>query len=762
MKGFKTSFRGMFQARTDGMPSVYRVEIPLIQRDYAQGRENDAVEVIRHDFLAVLIRALAGGRTVDLDFVYGEVEGGTLRPLDGQQRLTTLFLLHWYLAARTGRLEEVGSLLRFSYATRPSAELFCRQLVKPEHRPSFGELKPSTWIRDQAWYLYAWRHDPSVQSMLVMLDAIDHRVTNEGVDLEAAWERITDPAKPAISFHFLPIEDMPSGEELYIKMNSRGKPLTEFETFKARFEQILEEALPQERFEELVHKLDGSWTDVLWPFHGGDYIVDDEFMRYLEFIIEICEWRDRVGGEGRLLDRAQKVFSNENPHWERNVEFLFHAFDTWGSVDIDDTFAGHFQKEDDPQQSGDSRVTLFESRSVNLFEECCRRYGQRKGNARLFSLSETLLLFAVLIHRQFETEDIQERLRVLRNLTDLADEVRENRIIELVESVERFIREGAIPDLEGLNPDRVEDEETKRRFIEQHPDQRTIVRRLEDHPFLRGRLFAFELDPNTLPQYASAFDSITGEDSWPRLTGALLAKGDYGHAIAGGRGHQLGSEENASRWREVFTRRGRGRSEALRSALGELLDSVAQAESGAAEALEAVSSSFSRERLQRRTLDWRYYLVTYAEMREGATGIYYGEHFRESQRWEYSMCMLRTMSITGGAWYRDPYLLAAWRESGVNDAVLDPWFRGYENEPRWLRLRRSDAGIRCVARGFELAAPLDDQAAERFWQVCQRFGATEAGFLTVQQASQRDELIDTEDRVQKCAALIRELVAAGL
>ena len=29
----------------------------------------------------------------------------TLRPLDGQQRLTTLFLLHWYLAFRTGSLD---------------------------------------------------------------------------------------------------------------------------------------------------------------------------------------------------------------------------------------------------------------------------------------------------------------------------------------------------------------------------------------------------------------------------------------------------------------------------------------------------------------------------------------------------------------------------------------------------------------------------------------------------------------------------------
>ena len=46
-----------------------------------------------------------------------------------------------------------------------------------------------------------------------------------------------DRDAPGISFHLLPIEQMGLSEDLYIKMNSRGKPLTPFENFKARFEQ---------------------------------------------------------------------------------------------------------------------------------------------------------------------------------------------------------------------------------------------------------------------------------------------------------------------------------------------------------------------------------------------------------------------------------------------------------------------------------------------------------------------------------------------
>ena len=87
-----------------GDGAIKRVEIPLIQRDYAQGRTDPATSQIRSAFLEVLHAALSANepQEIGLDFVYGDVEtdSGTLRPLDGQQRLTTLFLLHWYIAYR--------------------------------------------------------------------------------------------------------------------------------------------------------------------------------------------------------------------------------------------------------------------------------------------------------------------------------------------------------------------------------------------------------------------------------------------------------------------------------------------------------------------------------------------------------------------------------------------------------------------------------------------------------------------------------------
>ena len=107
-----------------------KIVIPIIQRDYAQGREGK--EFLRERFLRQLFDALKdkdNAKPLVLDFVYGSVEGDTFYPLDGQQRLTTLWLLHWYLALCAGTLPKDKKVLeRFSYETRISSRTFCQKL----------------------------------------------------------------------------------------------------------------------------------------------------------------------------------------------------------------------------------------------------------------------------------------------------------------------------------------------------------------------------------------------------------------------------------------------------------------------------------------------------------------------------------------------------------------------------------------------------------------------------------------------------------
>ena len=108
-----------------GILNERRIEIPIIQRDYAQGRIGK--EHLRERFLGKMFDVLCGkGGTMTLDFVYGTIENDALYPLDGQQRLTTLWLLHWYIALKSDNLSANKDIFNcFTYETRISSREFC-------------------------------------------------------------------------------------------------------------------------------------------------------------------------------------------------------------------------------------------------------------------------------------------------------------------------------------------------------------------------------------------------------------------------------------------------------------------------------------------------------------------------------------------------------------------------------------------------------------------------------------------------------------
>jgi hypothetical protein len=758
MKSYVTSYNGLFARRSGEAPVVDRIEIPIIQRDYAQGRDSDAVARIRANFLDVLHNAVTTGKPISLDFVYGDVISGTLRPLDGQQRLTTLFLLHWYLAWRADRLDHEQGWKRFEYATRPSARRFCACLV--ESKPPAG-APLRAWFEDQYWFLHTWQHDPTIQSMLLMLEAIHERFAD--ADCTSAWDRLVDSVAPPISFHLLPIEQMGLSEDLYIKMNSRGKPLTPFENFKARFEQLLEASCPG-RVKEFAQKVDGAWADLLWPFRGSDNIVDDEFLRYFQFVTDVCEWHDGRLTSGDIEAMAERVYGSVNEDAAAHLDFLVQSFDTWVVADTDSVFSELFALTPAPLDAEDtSKVVLFgmQGNSVNLFAECCLGQVRR-------SWPRTLLLYAVLLHRLHATEDFPRRLRMLRNLIEASSsELRAEKMPGLLEDVRRLVVEGGISTVSSFNQAQVADEELKVEFRNQAPHLERVLFHLEDHPLLRGSLAVFDLDPSTFERRTRAFHELFADPALlPVLTGAMLAAGDYSRR-ANNRFSKLGSSSNMTQWREeILTGATRAHLADVRDALGRLLDAIAKREGDALSALRAFTNAWLDSVDAVNGLDWRWYFVRYAEMRAGCSGIYASATASPG----YSMCMLDKKAMS--SYYRDPYLSAIRQQSGVPEAAVHgavaqhwaggPWFTGYETEARWMRLVASGVEMQCVQDGLQLRAPASDEHAEAFADVCEAHGVGLDLLLSVPQVAVGGYQLDTNDRVQLGAALLRDLVAAGL
>ena len=753
MKGFRVSFVGMFQHDDAEAPKVDSIEIPLIQRDYAQGRRDSHADDVRDKFLEDLHRAVTSGPPVGLHFVYGEAHDGKFEPLDGQQRLTTLFLLHWYLAFRTGHLDTSQRWTRFTYATRPSARRFCEQLVA---HPPAADLagEPSDWIIDQSWYLQPWRFDPTVRAMLVMLDAIAARFADSNPD--AAWAALTDADEPAVWFHLLPVAEMRAADELYIKMNSRGKPLTAFEAFKAHFGRVIDHTGGAAEFGE---RIDGKWTDLLWPYRGNNDIVDDELVRYFDFILEVCEWRDgRVRSDERLRleRRAELLLAPGNDRHQEHLGFVFDAFDHWPKEpDLQALFESLFTTVADGPG-----VRLFGTTNPNLFRGCCERYGAMRGKTRSFSLTDTLLLYAVLIHRIEGTDELELRLRVLRNVNEASEfEMRLQNMPKFITEVAEFMRTGDLAALVTYNQNQVADERRKQDLREQHPELEAAVVRLEDHTIFRGTLAAFELD-EALPTRAETFEQAFAPSGWSTLTGSLVATDEYQRDYPNSDYHLFGSPTTERVWRTLLVDRG-DRTSLSRTGrvVARLLDDVAADAGPIAQRMEDMIRAFIEKRAASAEFDWRYYLARYDCMREGRSGIYYGADHRLG----YEMTMLD--KSVQRSYYRDPYLYAIWREAGSPAEVKDPWFYGYSTTPRWMQLTRSGIGLRSIHSGIAIKSGLNEYGAklESILAARPNVVATDDGpVVVVPHAVVNGTAVDTRDRVQMGAELLRDLVANGL
>lgn len=234
-----------------------KIVIPIIQRDYAQGRK-DKKELLSR-FLEDLHSALDSKTTMVLDFIYGSKKESVFQPLDGQQRLTTLWLLHWYIASKANILEANKEILiDFSYETRVSSREFCRALCNKIKNTS-NELDVVEFIENQTWFFSEWKQDPTINAMLNSLKLIEKYFGD--CDYSSNWAKLTE--ENIIVFEVLELSDFGLSDDLYIKMNARGKPLTSFENFKADFISELKNVKSPEDVAKFTAKIDNDWSDVL-------------------------------------------------------------------------------------------------------------------------------------------------------------------------------------------------------------------------------------------------------------------------------------------------------------------------------------------------------------------------------------------------------------------------------------------------------------------------------------------------------------------
>lgn len=464
-----------------------KIEIPIIQRNYVQGND----KTIRRHFVKYLVKALTQQSSVELDFVYGAERqdtrltdncapnncapqvGKVLIPLDGQQRLTTLWLLHGYLLA----LEQVSNnpeqlspeeretqcqlLARFVYETRQSAKDFCGYWLQEVTQRACRELvdKPSKYLRNCAWFDPEWEKEGTVTAMLGMLD----EVASKRKELqEVPYGRLSE----CIRFYYLHIKKFGLSNELYIRMNARGEQLTSFEHFKSSFYKVIQE---HQSLSAIKEKMEYDWVDALWQYRPKDtHVTDQPFMKCLSFVTEVLHIK---GYDKGTEDNIESVYKDSDA-----VTYLKQTLDC-----VENLKGIQY---DNLLKDSDTKKTLsFQEILARMLTDGLRTVTQR------------ILLYTAIAYVQHHNtiDGIVPLLRVVRNLSTNAN--KEKNLTKIYLSLDELVKVPNIYDylaqlqgsISGFSDTQLEEEKAKAQLRLARPEVNVLLDEIED--FFSGKIF---------------------------------------------------------------------------------------------------------------------------------------------------------------------------------------------------------------------------------------------------------------------------------
>lgn len=510
--------------------------IPAIQRDYVQGNKKE----IREGFSESLVKSLKENKNLHLDFIYGyhKEDKKVLVPLDGQQRLTTVFLLYFSLALKENRISDFQSTFYkggkegFIYEFRPSSRDFCRKLlggVNEMSWPKEGAL--SSYINNLSWFKNSWKKDPSVQSMLKMLDTFYSKLNKLDAN-QAYYDRLENIQFDLLDTEakLLDVEDKSSGTEdkeikglddrLYIKMNARGKQLSNFENFKASFEghyTKLKDDSGQEKTEiegylEIFKKeIDRSWSDFFWKTAKNEY--DQAFMRFFDYCIinhlaqkenvwqkkaaraaTITKFKDEVGKRFYQYNNIEtdvkgKLYSPFNSHhFLVNVVKLFQLITNTEKFEaLGEKGAYYF-----PFGKDGRLAELWTSNKLEL-------------NVRVPMFAyEQFLLNSGILGANFTAENqalLEDHMRIVYNLVENTT-VHSDNFINMIpffakgnfstsKTLLDYFQSSSLAELEnkGFNTAQLKEEHIKAQLIAKNPAWKAAIIEAEQTAFFKGQIY---------------------------------------------------------------------------------------------------------------------------------------------------------------------------------------------------------------------------------------------------------------------------------
>ncbi len=477
--------------------------IPEIQRDYVWGNN----EIVLRSFLKNIFNNKDNELDIGFFYAYKVYQNEKIYALiDGQQRITTLVLLYWYLGIGLDYIK------KFKFKVRENCNNFLEKLLE-ENISNIEEKKDkkikeniSEKIKNCIWYLSIWDNDPTVKSMLKALDIIK----DEFNEITENKENIKSNIEQNIIFTCITNNDRGLEKE-YISLNARGRELEKYEKLKA----ILVEDMENDKKKyEYLEKWEKDWQDILWECKGDNvYNTDNIWNAVLYwardiFVIENNICKPNIEKENNKSKKEEIDFDFDlisiKDEYKNDLltifDWIIPALKIINKKENKDLFQEKCQFDDENKVIYiDTIIAGGKEESYKLeFKEKALFYGllylvKSKYNIENVENINSIKDEYLTIN---ENDEILEKTRIFRNLIQNSD-INSNNLKNAVESL-KLLAEKTIDnnfnellsnkEIKGIDHEQKYEEALKLKIFTRYPKHKDTILNIENNVLFKGRI----------------------------------------------------------------------------------------------------------------------------------------------------------------------------------------------------------------------------------------------------------------------------------
>lgn len=392
-----------------------KIVIPDLQRDYCWGLETyDRNKKRQGELVTQFVRRLIEEYNLEqndfmsLGLLYGyESPKGQIQLCDGQQRLTTLYLLLGVLNRMVSN-DELPSLLMSDFEKTDDQEPQLLYAIRESTLYFLSDLtyhyfldKENIEIITAEWYYSEYEQDASIQAIIGAVKGIEKILMEQQTELDL--NQFSKFITSNLQFVYFDMGDRQHGEETFVVINTTGEPLTATENLKpVLIGNIIDKDKQKQRSDEWEEREEWFWKHRDKEHeYTSDGLSNDFYTWYWQIqLLQERMWKggkpseidpkdlflkrqDNIGDEAEEYDSTNR-WNGDLAHVHKRfgaLTMLFQAIQENSALREVMDVLKHFEKKD----SEDIFVWLRENNNIDILLPLIS-FCEKFGNSPAFSV----------------------------------------------------------------------------------------------------------------------------------------------------------------------------------------------------------------------------------------------------------------------------------------------------------------------------------------------------------------------------------------